>query len=285
MSRWPTKINESHAPRWGGLQPAKGFSPPSRDQPAMSFNGVMRETLQDAVTRAFKARDGSAAVLRIPDGALLARHRPDWMKTGQSPPGSAIKPFTLKALLRGGVESAICRRRLTVAGQRLDCSHPVTSEPLSATEALALSCNCWFAAMAAHLTPDVLRRELQASGFTAGFAGTRDALVLQALGIDGVKCTPLALARAYRRLAIERSTAQPQFAPIYAGLDESVKRGTSVAAGEGVSGKTGTTKEGAWFAGFNRDIALAVFCFQGTGGAGAAPIAGEVFAAWRAGLR
>ncbi len=246
---------------------------------------MMPATLQDAVNRAFKGRGGSAAVLRISDGALLARQRPDWMKTGESPPGSAIKPFTLKALLRGSVESAICRRRLTIAGQRLDCSHPSTSEPLTATEALALSCNCWFAAMAARMIPEVLWRELQAHGLATGIARTRDALVLQALGVEGVKCTPLTLARAYRRLALDRSTSEVRFAPIYKGLDESVKRGTSVAAGAGVSGKTGTTKEGAWFAGFNHDIALAVFCFQGTGGADAAPIAGEVFAAWRAGLR
>ncbi len=245
----------------------------------------MPKTLQDAVNRAFKGRGGSAAVLRITDGVLLARQRPDWMKTGESPPGSAIKPFTLKALLRGGVEPVICRRRLTVAGQRLDCSHPSTSEPLTATDALALSCNCWFAAMSARMVPDVLWREFQAHGIDAGIARTRDALILQALGIDGVKCTPLALARAYRRLALARTASDRQFAPVYDGLAESVKRGTSTAAGAGVYGKTGTTKEGAWFAGFNHDIALAVFCFQGTGGADAAPIAGEVFAAWRAGLR
>jgi cell division protein FtsI/penicillin-binding protein 2 len=249
----------------------------------------MPRTLQDAVTRAFKGRGGSAAVLRISDGSLIARHRPDLMKTVESPPGSAIKPFTLKALLRGGVASMVCRRQLTVSGQRLDCSHPPASEPLNAAGALALSCNCWFAAMAARTTPEVLWREFQAHSLSAGIATTRGALVLQALGIDGIKCTPLALARAYRRLALDRTKAGNRFAPVYEGLEESVRRGTSIAAGihagSPVSGKTGTTKAGAWFAGFNDGIALAVFLFQGTGGADAAPIAGEVFAAWRDGLR
>ncbi len=46
IGRWPTKMNESHAPsagrqaRWGRLQPAKGFSPPSPDQPGMTYNGA-----------------------------------------------------------------------------------------------------------------------------------------------------------------------------------------------------------------------------------------------------
>jgi membrane peptidoglycan carboxypeptidase len=90
------------------------------------------------------------------------------------------------------------------------------------------------------------------------------------------------MARAYRRLALDQTNSAPQFAPLYEGLAESVRRGTSIAAGDGVLGKTGTTKDGAWFAGFNNAIVLAVYLFQGTGGSAAAPIAGEVFAAWRA---
>jgi cell division protein FtsI/penicillin-binding protein 2 len=245
----------------------------------------MPATLQHAVTRAMKGRDGSVAVLRLSDGTILARHRPDLMKSAEAPPGSAVKPFTLKALLRGGVSTALCRRTLSIKGQRLDCSHPPVSEPLTAADALALSCNSWFAAMASKLLPDLLWRELNAAGLTASIAQSRDSLILQALGIDGVKCSPLALARAYRRLALDQTNATPQFAPIYEGLAESVKRGTSIAAGSGVLGKTGTTKEGAWFAGFNNAIALAVYLFQGTGGSDAAPIAGEVFAAWRAASR
>lgn len=245
----------------------------------------MPSPLQDAVTRAMKGRDGALAVLSIPDGALLARHRPDLLKSVSAPPGSAVKPFTLRAFLRGGVSSAICRRTLSINGQRLDCSHPPVSEPLTAADALALSCNSWFAAMAAKLLPELLWRELNAAGFTAGIARTRDSLILQALGIEGVVCSPLSLARAYRRLALDRAKSGPQFAPLYQGLAESVQRGTSIAAGPGILGKTGTTKEGAWFAGFNNTIVLAVYLFQGTGGADATPIAGEVFAAWRSGSR
>lgn len=245
----------------------------------------MPATLQHAVTRSMKGRDGAVAVLRISDGSLLARHRPDFMKSEHAPPGSAVKPFTLKALLRGGVSTALCRRALSINGQRLDCSHPTVSEPLTPASALALSCNSWFAATAAKLSPDLLWRELNAAGFTAGIAQSRDALILQALGIDGVTSTPLAMARAYRRLALDQTNSTAQFAPIYEGLAESVNRGTSMAAGPGVLGKTGTTRDSAWFAGFNQEIVLAVYLFQGTGGADAAPIAGEVFAAWRSGSR
>lgn len=245
----------------------------------------MPATLQHAVTRTMNGRDGAVALLRISDGLLLARHRPDFMKSAEAPPGSAVKPFTLKALLRGGASTALCRRTLSINGQRLDCSHPPVSEPLTPASALALSCNSWFAAMASKLPPELLWRELNAAGLTAGIARSRDSLILQALGIDGVQCTPLAMARAYRRLALDRANSPAQFTPLYEGLADSVNRGTSMAAGPGVLGKTGTTKDGAWFAGFNQEIVLAVYLFLGTGGADAAPIAGEVFAAWRSGSR
>lgn len=249
----------------------------------------MPPTLQDTLTRAFRKRDGSAVVLRISDGAVLARQRPDWMKTAELPPGSAIKPFTLKAILRGGAGSLVCRRSLSVAGKVLDCSHPAVSEPMDAATALAFSCNSWFAAMVQRITPDTLWREFQAHGLRAGIARDRDSLILEALGIDGIRCTPLDLARAYRRLALDHLKEAGAFAPVYEGLLESVRRGTSIAAGAApgapVHGKTGTTRQGAWFAGFNSGIALAILLFQGTGGADAAPIAGEVLAAWQHGLR
>ena len=44
----------------------------------------MPATLQQAVTRAMKGRDGAVALLRISDGALIARHRPDFMKDRKS---------------------------------------------------------------------------------------------------------------------------------------------------------------------------------------------------------
>ena len=248
----------------------------------------MPATLQDVLTRAFQGRHGSAAVLRMSDGDLAARHRPDWMKAHESPPGSAVKPFTLKAILRAGAGTALCRRTLVIEGQQLDCSHPPASEPLDAAAALALSCNSWFAEMIPRVRPEVLVREFQAHGLRAGTARSQTALSLQGLGITGVACTPLALARAYRRLALDKAKPESTpFAAIYQGLSDSVRHGTSIAAsaGDGVSGKTGTTKEGAWFAGFNGSIALAIFLFQGTGGGDAAPIAGKVFAAWRDGLR
>jgi membrane carboxypeptidase/penicillin-binding protein len=114
-------------------------------------------------------------------------------------------------------------------------------------------------------------------------------LVLEALGVDGIRCTPLDLARAYRRLALKRIQDAQAFAPVYQGLIESIQRGTSIAAGTAASapvyGKTGTTSQSAWFAGFSSSIALAILLFQGTGGADAAPIAGEVLAAWQNGSR
>ena len=84
-------------------------------------------------------------------------------------------------------------------------------------------------------------------GAEARLAQTPDELALQALGVEGVRFTPMALAEAYRGLAGSRD------AVLRGGLERAVREGTAQLAGlDGmvVAGKTGTSREGAWFAGF-----------------------------------
>jgi cell division protein FtsI/penicillin-binding protein 2 len=235
-----------------------------------------------ALRQAFRDRRGAAVLLALESGRTLAAWRPDVAKTLETPPGSAVKPFTLRALLPHGTEALACKRHLTIAGQTLDCTHPVFAELLDAEMALAWSCNCWFAAMAPRLRPDELVRELNRAGFRAGLARDADALALQAIGMAGVRITPLAMARAYRRLAVDLRRNTPALAPIRRGLARAVEEGTAQSARPAVSGKTGTTREGCWFAGFDETAALTVFLESGQGASDAAPVAGEVFRAWRA---
>jgi cell division protein FtsI/penicillin-binding protein 2 len=120
-----------------------------------------------------------------------------------------------------------------------------------------------------------------------------DAQRLQALGEDGVSITVAELAAAYRLLALKIN--RPEMQPILAGLEGAVEFGTAQNAsvkGVKIAGKTGSvlTAAGepiAWFAGFmpsrNPEVVVAVMLPGRSGGADAAPVAGRILAAYRAG--
>lgn len=187
-------------------------------------------------------------------------------------PGSTMKPFALAALLRSGKlraeESWPCDGRLSIAGRQLNCSHPRMSIPLKVETALAYSCNCFVARVAERLGPGEMPHGQRVSGL--------DAIRLQALGESGVALTVAELAEAYRMLSLSADAA------IVAGLEGAVEYGTAQrakVAGVKVAGKTGSVRGVAWFAGWmpsrSPEVAIAVMT-RGSGGADAAPIAGEM---------
>jgi len=191
-------------------------------------------------------------------------------------PGSAIKPWLLEALRPWQRRS--CTGRFRLDGRNLDCVHVPLDAPLDAETALAASCNHWFAAsaLAAGARP-VFRRLLQC-GAEAVEARTPEELQLQALGLERVSITPENLARTYRLLVLQGD------ATVRAGLRRAVAEGTARAAaieGTEVAGKTGTSRDGAWFAGYapaSRPAVVAVvFQPAARGPSGAAPIAAELF--------
>ena len=212
---------------------------------------------------------GTAVVLAVNSGQILASYRLKVAAQRLASPGSSIKPFTLKALLDTGKLDAatalVCQRQLTVAGHRLDCSHPQTGQPLDAATALAYSCNSYFTTMATRLTPSQLRESFIDDGFThttgiatdeavgsVALASSNDELQLQAIGEWGVRVTPLELLGAYRNLALLASSgADPKLAAIFQGLDGSTSYGMARSAqpenSVRVAGKTGTANadEGA----------------------------------------
>jgi peptidoglycan glycosyltransferase len=250
-------------------------------------------SLQRIAALAMGARQGAVVVLDAGSGRPLAVVRPRVAKSLLAKPGSTIKPFTLEALVKAGLAGkAVCSRRLMFGSRNLSCSHPEAPGALSASEALAYSCNSWFAAMAARLQPDDLVLPLRAVGFSVrGRPDSVEALQLLALGEGDVRVTPLALAEAYRKLA---SSVSPQ---VRQGLVEATTYGTARLAavpGLEVAGKTGTatsdaSHKHAWFAGFAPAraprVVVVVYLESGQGGSDAAPVAHEVFAAWQRGLR
>jgi cell division protein FtsI/penicillin-binding protein 2 len=166
-------------------------------------------------------------------------------------PGSTVKPF----LPLDG--SAICRGELRIGPHRLDCTHPPALGPLGGRDALMLSCNHYFAAVALRMSPQDLRQALR--DFAPSLAFTDDQRRLQALGHWGVSTTPLYLAMAYRRLLISDK--------------ETLLR----------DGKTGTTAQGAWFAGWHPPSSPSLVAAVLTGGRGstdARPAAMRLFEKW-----
>ncbi|PYT13909.1 MAG: hypothetical protein DMF51_09690 [Acidobacteria bacterium] len=276
--------------------------------------GVIEE-LQRAIAGALKGHQGCAVVLDVESDRLLAWSDLDLAARRLVPPGSTLKPFTLLALLEAGAVKAdtpfVCGRDLKIAGRRMDCTHVATPEPLDAATALAYSCNNYFAHFAGEISGETLLHAFERAGLTARTGLARGEGIgvvlpvndleqqrLQALGEARIKVTPLGLAEAYRRLARGRADGGPRqvlLAPLYAGLEASTSFGVgrrAAPSGLAVAGKTGTAaaSEGpwthAWFAGYapaeRPEVVLVVFLERGQGGADAAPVARQIFAAWAA---
>ncbi len=187
------------------------------------------------------------AVLRLSDGKLLEVRD----EHSSALPGSTVKPF----IPVSGIGQ--CKRKLSVAGHRLDCTHAPVLGPINGPDAVALSCNCYFAALALRISPETLRQSLQ--DFAPQLARTDDQRQLQALGMWGVSATPLRLARAYARLL-------------------RTDRGAWLG-----SGKTGTTAQAAWYAGWAPPESPGVVVAAMTGGRGvtdAKPAAERLLAKW-----
>ena len=269
------------------------------------------DTLQSAMTQAMAARRGAAVVLDVSSGRILASYHLDVAARRLVHPGSSIKPFTLLALLQAGKvndrTALICRRSVVLAGRKMDCSHPPTSQPLDPAEALAYSCNSYFTTVATRLTPAQLHDSLLTDGFASvtglakdevagsvALAHSTDQLQLQAIGEWGIDITPLELAKGYRNLALLATKREAELMPLFDGLAQSVSYGMGhMAQPPGpvkVAGKTGTAAatEGpwthAWFAGYasadNPEIVLVVFLEKGHGGSDAAGVAQQIFAAF-----
>jgi cell division protein FtsI/penicillin-binding protein 2 len=276
--------------------------------------------LTSTIRLAMHGRQGTAVVLDVESGRVLASY--DLERAGRRlvRPGSAIKPFVLATLADNGLlrgEAGIrCSRYLSIAGRKLNCGHPPMAARLRAEEALAYSCNSYFTQMGARLTGVQLREGLSRWGLASRtgllrdeIAGeielgrTKEEIELQSLGEENVSITPLGLLHGYLRLARERrSGAMGAHEAIFRGLEASTgygmarmaqpeeKRGSQHTLR--IAGKTGTSiaSEGpwthAWFAGYAPsdapEIVLLVFLENGAGPTDAAPIARELFSAWAA---
>src|SRR5882757_3608623 len=102
-----------------------------------------------------KALDGTPAVAVILDGRnghILATHHREEAGMVASTPGSILKPLVLLTALQQHAitpKTAIfCRRELRLGDRNLPCTHPQSNTTFTAEDALAYSCNTYFADLA-----------------------------------------------------------------------------------------------------------------------------------------
>jgi cell division protein FtsI/penicillin-binding protein 2 len=267
--------------------------------------------LQKAVRSGMAGKAGAAVVLDVESGKIMAQHGMDTAARRVATPGSTVKPFVLMALLdsqRLSIdEPFFCHRKLRIAGRRMDCTHPEVAAPFRAEEALAYSCNSYFAAMAERITDSELVSTLQRMGFTSPTGWSKEEATgavtqsqtveqrqLLALGERGIQITSLELLAAYRSLALGQRRGNQSWDVIYRGLKDSTGYGMAHAAapeGYDVAGKTGTANSTTsasthgWFAGYapaeQPEIALVVYLEHGHG-SDAAAVARTIFTAYAA---
>ncbi|MGE0884167.1 MAG: SpoIID/LytB domain-containing protein [Blastocatellales bacterium] len=242
----------------------------------------MDDALQRVATSALGEREGAVIVVDPQTGRLRAVVNPRLAYEQAFPPGSAIKPFTALAALRAGLLDLETRRQCQTkyarAGFEIVCSHPRSKTPFNLTQALAYSCNDYFAHVGERLSEGTFNATIAGFGFgertgisaseVSGSLPHGEWRVQAALGDDDkFLTTPIQLIMAYAALVnggrlyrprqttdqasqpqeIRRLSIQPnQRAALLTGMRGAVKYGTAEKAKLGdlpfyVFGKTGTS--------------------------------------------
>ncbi len=153
----------------GPPTPEQPPAPPTTISTTPTINVADDKKLQQAAESALGPREGSIVVIDLQTGRLRAVVNSQIAFQQAFPPGSTIKPFTALAALRAGVIDANSRTRCREHYQHEDftavCSHKRNLQPLNATEAIAYSCNYYFATVGERLNEEKLISTLEEFGF------------------------------------------------------------------------------------------------------------------------
>jgi membrane peptidoglycan carboxypeptidase len=256
--------------------------------------------VQAALAAALRNSPAVGVVLDLKSGERVAVFRPAEAESVRSSPGSILKPLFLAAALRRQQvqpqSTVFCRRDLRINTDKRDwnlaCTHPQTDVAFAAQEALAYSCNRYFASLADRILPEQASAILEQYGLgQAKIRQTREEKELLVLGVAGVVVSPMQVASAYRNLALELDDSRVH--AVSEGLYNSVRYGMAHNAfvpGMEIAGKTGTasdTMQGSshgWFAGIgalgHEQVVIVIYLPRGNG-ADAARLAQHFFLATR----
>jgi stage II sporulation protein D len=199
-----------------------------RDAQAYDEDSIDR-ALTKAATEALGDLEGAVLVMDPHSGRLRAVVNPRLAFEQAFPPGSTIKSFTALTAMRAGLidneSRTLCRERFVGDGLDIVCSHPKSKTPFTLKQALAYSCNYFFATMSGRLSFDAFRATLASvglgartgvntSGESAGVLRDGEWRVRDLLGEgDNLLVTPIQLLTAYCALMNGGELYRPQIAP------------------------------------------------------------------------
>jgi membrane peptidoglycan carboxypeptidase len=254
--------------------------------------------LQTALSSALQSTPAIGVVVDVSSGRLLATVNGE--EAQLSTPGSILKPLFLTAALEQKEvlpqTTVFCRRTMYITDQsrqwNMACTHPQTNVAFTAKEALAYSCNRYFAELADRIPPPQTTAILGHYGLVPLHPPqSREQKELLVLGVDGILVSPAQMATAYRKLALELDHAPAPLDTVSQGLTDSVSYGMAHDAavpGLEIAGKTGTASDPGktwshgWFAGTSyldhREVVLVIYVPHGNG-ADAARLAQHFFLA------
>jgi cell division protein FtsI/penicillin-binding protein 2 len=271
----------------------------------LSFSASLaaQTTAQAALSSALRATPAIGVVLDVRSGRLLATVG-SAEGARRSAPGSILKPLFLTAALEQQEvlpqTTVFCRRSLHIReGNRewnLACTHPQSDVTFAAKEALAYSCNQYFAILADRIPPRQATSILESYGLALTTPTNQEQKELLVLGVAGVTVSPAQMAAAYRKLALELDDARAPVAldAVREGLKDSVRYGmahNAAVPGMEIAGKTGTASDAGqpwshgWFAGtarFSHEEYVVVIYLPRGNGADAAGLAQHFFLAAKA---
>jgi SpoIID/LytB domain protein len=186
------------------------------------------EVLRRAAQAALGGREGAVLVLDAQTGRVRASAGGRAAFEEATPPGSAVKPFTMLTALRAGTLGAdsrrLCRRHYEHEEFKINCSHPRYQTDFGPAEALANSCNYYFGRTAESLDGEGYARTLREFGFgartnasdereSAGLLPREAPRVPEMLGeSEQLRVTPAQLATAYAALFNGGALLEPRAA-------------------------------------------------------------------------
>jgi stage II sporulation protein D len=269
--------------------------------------------LQTIATSALGDREGAIVIIDPQTGRVRAAVNPDLALERVYPPGSTIKPFTALTALRAGIIDENSRTRCREKYQHHDktevCSHPRDLPPLNPAEAIAYSCNYYFATTGERISADALARTLAEYGFKSVNRARWQASSAIGEG-EFVQTTPMQLLLAYTAMfnggrlfdevsgSTQIAISNAERSILLEGMRGAVKYGTAEKANldslpRYVIGKTGTAtplhgfRSQGWFVGLafapnkppdpeNLQLAVVVYLKNGHG-SDAAQVAAPIF--------
>jgi stage II sporulation protein D len=240
-------------------------------------------TAQSALTSALRSTPAAGLVVDVKTGRQLAAVK---ATNERHAPGSILKPLFLAAAIEQHevqpATTVFCRRNLHISDGTHDwnlaCTHPQSDVAFAAKEALAYSCNRYFAELADRIPPAQASAILEHYGLApASIPQSREQKELLVLGVAGIAVSPAQIAGAYRRLALELD--QGKAPAVLEGLRDSVTYGMAHNAnvpGMEIAGKTGTAgaeaqgRSHGWFAGIGHlghdEVVVVIYLPLGNGG-------------------